>query len=162
MACGGEEASGPTPEPFPTHQAAVTLAPPWTDSCGTSCALNPNVTQRTIRTTICISGWTDTVRPPQSFTDALKRKQLVGFAPRHAGDKNWTAAATEEDHRMPLELGGAPTDEHNLSPEEYPRARDKDADETSFRRAVCAGKLTLSEAQQRFAAKWLGPWPDYR
>lgn len=157
LACGVEAPHEPTPEPYPTHQAALALV---ADPCGARCALNPAVTPSTVATTICVSGWTATVRPPQTYTEALKRKQLAAFATRHPGDKNWTAATTEEDHRMPLELGGAPSDEHNLSPEE--NAGGKDADETSFRRAVCAGKLTLAEAQQRFAAKWLAAWPDYR
>jgi hypothetical protein len=35
------------------------------------------VTQGTIKTTICVKGWTATIRPPSSYTSALKRVQLV-------------------------------------------------------------------------------------
>src|ERR1035437_3182978 len=37
-------------------------------------ALNPAVTQATIGMTICVSGWTTTVRPPTSYTTPLKRR----------------------------------------------------------------------------------------
>jgi len=39
-------------------------------------ALNPDVTQATIRSTICRRGWTKTVRPPTSFTSALNLAQI--------------------------------------------------------------------------------------
>jgi hypothetical protein len=35
------------------------------------------VTQATIATTICKSGWTKTIRPPASYTNALKKAQLA-------------------------------------------------------------------------------------
>jgi len=35
------------------------------------------VTQATIATTICKSGWTKTIRPPASYTNALKKEQLA-------------------------------------------------------------------------------------
>src|SRR5262249_9192536 len=38
-------------------------------------ATNPDVTQSTIGQTICVSGWTQTVRPPTSYTNPLKVQQ---------------------------------------------------------------------------------------
>jgi serine protease inhibitor len=38
--------------------------------------LNPAVTQATIGSTICVMGWTDTIRPPTSYTNALKVQQI--------------------------------------------------------------------------------------
>jgi hypothetical protein len=35
------------------------------------------VTQATISKTICVKGWTATIRPPTSYTNALKKAQLV-------------------------------------------------------------------------------------
>src|SRR5438045_2342486 len=35
------------------------------------------VTQATISSTICVRGWTATIRPPASYTNALKRAQLA-------------------------------------------------------------------------------------
>ena len=81
---------------------------------GTPGALNPDVTQKTISKTICVAGWTKTVRPPRSVTNALKKKQLAagGYV-----DKNMRAY--EEDHRVPLEIGGSPASPKNLWPEPY-------------------------------------------
>src|SRR5256885_10549484 len=39
---------------------------------------DPRVTQDTIRTTICVTGYTKTVRPSSSYTDALKVQQIKG------------------------------------------------------------------------------------
>src|SRR5258708_21865538 len=64
---------------------------------------NPNVTQANIHDTICIKGWTDTVRPPSSYTDSLKLKQIGQY---HYKDKK--VSSYEEDHFIPLELGGHP------------------------------------------------------
>jgi hypothetical protein len=40
---------------------------------------NPDVTQDTIDSTICVSGWTSTVRPPSSYTTALKIQQIAEY-----------------------------------------------------------------------------------
>jgi hypothetical protein len=40
------------------------------------------VTQATISTTICKSGWTKTIRPPASYTNALKRVQAGLWVPQ--------------------------------------------------------------------------------
>src|SRR5712691_4719698 len=55
-------------------------------------ALNPQVTQANISQTICVPGWTKTVRPPVTYTDSLKRKQMTE---RHLPGK---PADYEEDH----------------------------------------------------------------
>lgn len=114
-------------------------------------ATNPDVTQATIGTTICVSGWTATVRPPTSYTNNLKAQQI-----RQYGFTNTTATDYEEDHLIPLELGGAPRDSRNMWPEAYPGAHDKDQAENSLRRQVCAGTITLAEAQRRILTDW-GP-----
>src|SRR5689334_838052 len=71
----------PAPEP--------TASPLPSDPCHvgkvTYCALNPAVTQATIHATICVSGWTATVRPPSSYTSELKVEQLAAFG---FADKN--------------------------------------------------------------------------
>ena len=43
-------------------------------------ATNPAVTQATIHQTICVSGWTAKIRPPSSYTTALKVQQLATMA----------------------------------------------------------------------------------
>ncbi len=88
-------------------------APSWARTPG---VLNPAVTQATIRATICTRGWTRTVRPPVSYTNALKVRQLRQYGLRGP------PSAFQEDHLISLELGGNPTDPRNLWPEPYPRA----------------------------------------
>ena len=117
---------------------AVLLASPTL----TPGALNPDVTQGTIRSTICVRGWTRTVRPPSSYTSALKLRQLRDLALRGP------PSAYQEDHLISLELGGNATDPRNLWPEPYPRARDVDKIENELNAKVCSGTLSLAEAQQ--------------
>ncbi len=105
--------------------------------------LNLAVTQATIRTTICTRGWTRTVRPPVSYTNALKVRQLVQYGLRGP------PSAFQEDHLISLELGGNPTDPRNLWPEPYPRAAAVDRIENELNARVCAGSLTLADAQRR-------------
>lgn len=105
--------------------------------------LNPDVTQATIRSTICRRGWTATIRPPVSYTNALKRKQMVAYG------ETGTTSDYQEDHLISLELGGDPTDPRNLWPEPYPRASQVDTIENRLNAQVCDGSLTLAQAQQR-------------
>jgi len=118
--------------------------------------VNPAVTQDTIGSTICKAGWTKTVRPPVSYTDALKHQQMQQF---HLPG---TPADFEEDHRLSLSLGGAPRDPMNLSPELGISPNPKDADELAYNRLVCSHRLALVAAQVQFIAKWLAPYPDYK
>jgi hypothetical protein len=111
--------------------------------------LNPDVTQSTIAQTICSHGWTRTVRPPTSYTNALKLEQIrqYGFV--------GGAADYQEDHFISLELGGHPRDPKNLWPEHRPRAEQVDSIENELNGKVCSGALSLSEAQRREAEiKW--------
>jgi hypothetical protein len=108
--------------------------------------LNPAVTQATIRSTICTPGWTRTVRPPVSYTNALKVRQLA------RDDRHGALSAFQEDHLISLELGGSPTDPRNLWPEPYPRAAEVDRIENELNHDVCTGALTLAEAQRRESA----------
>jgi len=113
------------------------------DPMRTPGVLNPNVTQANIRSTICRDGWTATIRPPVSYTNALKRRQM-----RQYGETG-SMSDYQEDHLISLELGGNPTDPRNLWPEPYPRASDVDQIENELNAEVCSGRLTLAEAQQR-------------
>lgn len=108
--------------------------------------LNPAVTQATIRATICRRGWTKTIRPPVSYTNDLKLRQLLRYG------LHGPPSAFQEDHLISLELGGSPTDPRNLWPEPYPRASAVDQIENDLNHRVCAGSLTLAEAQRRESA----------
>ena len=105
--------------------------------------LNPEVTQANIGSTICVRGWTKTVRPPTTYTTELKRKQIPEYG------LTGGLADFQEDHLISLELGGDPTDPHNLWPEPIKRASEVDRIENELNRKVCEGSLTLAEAQRR-------------
>lgn len=119
--------------------AAVAIVLPGPATPG---ATNPTVTQRTITTTICVPGWTSTVRPPTNYTNTLKARQL---AARHLPG---SPRDYEEDHLIPLALGGNPTNPRNLWPEPWPQARAADVLERGLQRAVCAGRVTLAAARR--------------
>ncbi|MGW4939468.1 hypothetical protein ACWEQH_41935 [Streptomyces sp. NPDC004166] len=61
-----------------------------------------------------MSGWTDTVRPPTSYTNPLKAQGTIVY-----GCSDTNTADYEEAHLVPLELGGAPQANGNLWPEPY-------------------------------------------
>jgi len=108
------------------------------------------VTQQDIRSTICLRGWTATVRPPESYTEALKRIQI-----RQYGYYDGTRLGNyEEDHLIPLELGGNPASPANLWPEAHPASYAKDAVEGTLNRAVCSGRIQLAPAQRAIALNW--------
>jgi hypothetical protein len=113
------------------------------DPMRTPGVLNPDVTQATIGTTICVQGWTRTVRPPTEYTNALKLRQMRAYA------ETGPPSAFQEDHLISLELGGHPTDPRNLWPEPYPRAGQVDTIENELNAQVCSGSLTLAQAQER-------------
>ena len=113
------------------------------DPVRTPGVLNPDVTQATIRSTICTRGWTATIRPAVEYTNALKRTQMRAYG------ETGPASAYQEDHLISLELGGDPTDPHNLWPEPYPRAADVDRIENELNAAVCSGRLSLRDAQEQ-------------
>lgn len=144
--------------PNPTNPAETSIAPVPAAAChvvdGTAdrrCtpgALNPNVTQATIGTTICVKGWAATVRPPVAYTNALKLKQMVQYGEVGA------LSLYKEDHIVPLEAGGNPTDPRNLFPQPNVPAHLKDLDENAAQRDICTGRLTLKQGQDQILAKW--------
>jgi hypothetical protein len=107
--------------------------------------LNPSVTQATIGSTICVHGWTRTVRPPTDYTNALKVRQMRLYRERGP------LSGYQEDHLISLELGGDPTDPRNLWPEPYPRAAAVDRIENDLNAQVCSGALSLADAQRKEA-----------
>ena len=139
--------------------AATDRLPGEPDPALTPGALNPAVTQATIGSTICVSGWTATIRPSSSFTTALKIKQIVQY-----GYSDTKTSSYEEDHLISLELGGAPADARNLWPEPYTAsladgrstgAHTKDGFETKLKSQVCAGTITLAQGQSEIGDHWV-------
>ena len=110
-------------------------------------AIDPAVTQANIRSTICRSGYTKTVRPPESETERFKFDQAYpAYGVRHS-------TRTELDHLVSLELGGA-NDASNLWPQRPPTPNPKDDVENAVHHAVCSGRVTLAAAQQAIASNW--------
>ena len=114
-------------------------------------ATYPGVTQADIGRTICRSGWTATIRPPESYTENLKHKMITEYGYRDKRLHDY-----EEDHLIPLELGGAPRSVRNLWPE-YDRGKipnPKDKVEDALRTAVCDHQVQLTAAQRAIARDW--------
>jgi hypothetical protein len=60
----------------------------------------------------------------------------------------------EEDHLIPLEVGGSPTDPKNLWPQPQASPNPKDKIENLCNQKVCDGQISLSEAQMEIANNW--------
>jgi hypothetical protein len=112
----------------------------------------PSITQSNIQDTICNPDWsTKSIRPSSSYTTKLKHEQMQEL--HISGD----SSDYEEDHLIPLELGGDPRDPRNLWPEPYspqPGAREKDVVENYLHKEVCAGNMTLEDAQHEISTDW--------
>jgi hypothetical protein len=111
-------------------------------------ALNPAVTQASIQRTICVTGWTSTVRPPESVTEPEKRASMSAYGARGP------LSAYEYDHFVPLQLGGAVNDPRNLWPEPGASPNPKDSVESDLRSEACAGNMTLADAQRAIVSDW--------
>ncbi|WP_200834413.1 hypothetical protein [Amycolatopsis alkalitolerans] len=154
--------------PSSTQQApSSTTAVPTTSAAAVSCTVryqagqplpdpactpgqtNPAVSDATVDSTICRSGWTETVRPAESFTESLKADQIRAYGYRDVATGDY-----EEDHLIPLELGGAPSDPRNLWPEPGHSPNPKDEVENTLRNAVCAHRIDLAAAQHAIVADW--------
>jgi hypothetical protein len=111
--------------------------------------VNPAVTQATIDQTICVSGWTVTVRPTESVTEPEKRASMEAY-----GDRG-SIHDYEYDHLVALELGGAVNDPRNLWPQPGGSPNPKDSVENALHRMVCDGLMPLRRAQHIIATGWV-------
>jgi hypothetical protein len=118
------------------------------DRACTPGSIDPAVTQKDIRSTICKSGWTATVRPPESQTEYAKYH--IAYPAYHIK----RSAVSELDHLVPLELGGS-NDITNLWPEVGKQPNTKDKVENALKHAVCDGKVRLAAAQNAIASDWI-------
>jgi len=120
-------------------------------------SLNPAVTQATIHTTICVVGYTATIRPPQSTTGPQKRASMARYGVTNP-------ALYEYDHLISLEVGGSADDPAaNLWPEPHTAVGPDGQPSGSFvkdgyvnyhHRQICAGVVTLAAAQRAIAGDW--------
>ena len=131
---------------------AVSAAAFGDDTMPAPIPLNPDVTEDTLDSTICVSGYTKTVRPPVSYTNKLKLALM-----KLDGIPRSRASEFELDHHVPLTLGGAPKDPRNLQLQAWAvtmrgwtgetAAKVKDKIEVKLNHLVCSGAMPLAEAQ---------------
>ncbi len=122
-------------------------------------AINPDVTQDNIDQTICVAGWTKTVRPSTSFTNGYKKVLM-----ERAGIDWSRAGEFELDHLVPLSLAGSPRQQDNLMLQPWDGvdgAKRKDRLERKLQRLVCTGHLPLAQAQQEIASDWRAAYGRY-
>ncbi len=153
---GGALPVGDSKSPMPpagSCHAGNRNGQPLPDPACTPGATNPAVTPSTIRDTICKSGWTSTVRPPTSVTNAMKVQSARSYG-IPAAEKG------EYDHLVSLELGGAVDDPRNLWVEVGSIPNPKDAVENSLNHAVCADLISLPVAQTAIAHQWVTAFDD--
>ncbi len=100
--------------------------------------------------TICVSGYTKTVR---SVSASLKKQVYAEYGIKYPEP----TGSYEADHIVPLELGGS-NDIANLFPEAAspnPGFKEKDLVENYLHQEVCAGRIDLRAAQAQIANDWL-------
>lgn len=122
-------------------------------------ATNPDVSQENIQQTVCVKGFTKTIRPPAYYTNRLKKKQIREYGYNDTDPRDY-----EEDHLVALSIGGAPQDPRNLWPQ--PRnsqwgADKKDQLEFVLYKMVCANEIKLIDAQRAMATNWITAWGKY-
>jgi hypothetical protein len=144
------------PAPSTCHYRWTAAKQPLPDVHCTPGATNPKVTPATIATTICRSGYTTSIRPPVTITNAEKKLNALSY--NYRLPLSWG----EYDHLIPLELGGDPNDPRNLwveppSPGHVASAgvyNPKDSIENYAKSLVCAHRVSLRVAQALIVANW--------
>lgn len=151
------ESREPQPGSVPTISTGRAGPPDiYPNAALTPGAIDPEITQTNIDRTICNPHWsTRSERPPEEYTYQLKRSQI-----REYNDSDPNARDYEEDHLIPLELGGSPTNARNLWPEAYHAsipdggAKNKDLVENYLHDQVCSRAMPLARAQHEIATDW--------
>lgn len=149
---------GPVPAPGTCRIRWTAAGEPLPDPKCTPGARDSAVTPATLSATICRKGgYTASVRPPATLTDAAKAKIMAAY-----GIPAQESSKYELDHLIPLGAGGA-SDVRNLWPEpntfvastksEYVH-NDKDQIESDAQRAICNGTAQLDALQGAFASDW--------
>lgn len=153
------------------HEGRIGLVFPQADALPnprlTPGAINPAVTQDNLRETICRPGYSRSIRPPESYTERLKREQIRQYGyPQQMGKDAYRLREYEEDHLISLELGGSPDDPKNLWPQPHHviggwGSYAKDRLENRLHSLVCKGKIPLAEAQRAIATNWIEAYKQY-
>jgi hypothetical protein len=110
-------------------------------------------------TMICTQGYARCIRNvPTSTKEAVYR--AYGLSGSRAGYCN-TEQGCEIDHLISLEIGGA-NDQKNLWPQPYQgeefNAHVKDRLENFYHAEVCAGRISLKDAQKDISEDWISAY----
>ncbi len=151
-ACSAREVSGNSQLP------AVDALPRLQITPG---AVDTSVTQGNIDRTICVAGYSRSMRPPLSYTEPLKQRLMAEY-----GYRGRRLGALELDHLVSIELAGSPADPRNLWPEPHQvvggwGSSVKDHLEDVLHRMVCAREIPLRDAQQDIATNWIDAYRKY-
>ena len=126
--------------------------------------IDPKVTQENIHQTICVPGYTTSVR---QVSEAEERRVYASYGIKvykEAGTKVYEINGVrqkpfgkhEVDHHIPLELGGS-NSKKNLTiemAEPKPGFREKDGVEHHLHALVCREEISLVDAQVAIANDW--------
>lgn len=104
---------------------------------------------------MCVAGYTQGVR---SVSTSMKKRGYAAYGIAYPPP----TGTYEFDHLIPLELGGN-NDMANLFPEAVgtsstPGFKEKDLVEDYLHNEVCAGHLSLPQAQAQIAENWVAVW----
>ena len=115
-------------------------------------AVDPSVTPQNLHATVCVKGYTATVRPDKRVTNRLKREQIRQYRYSDTDPRNY-----EQDHLIPLSIGGNPSDPRNMWPQ--PRSGEWSAEQKNdlefvVYKMVCNGDIELAQAQEKIARDW--------
>lgn len=114
--------------------------------------LDARVTQESVTETICRPGYADTVAPP--FDEAMAQKDRL-LAARGIDSSDGVAYAL--DRRVPILLGGSPDAAANfdlLPWGGHAGERRKSLLTVRLKRCVCAGRISLAQAQAAISGNW--------
>ncbi len=134
--------------------------------------MNRDISQANVQATICNPNWsTKSIRPPASYTNALKKQQLADArfqdkTPAHYGkitSSLLNSAGILAIRRISGRRCGAPDQPVTARgpfPPHLVGTKSKDAVENQLHREVCAGTLTLDEARHIITTHWFKYYRD--
>jgi len=114
--------------------------------------LTPGVAAITDAKRICATKWG---KDERHVTPKMKREVCAQYHARNCPGKGW-----EIDHLISRELGGA-DDVRNLWPQPAPSFHQKDVLENLLHRKVCAGEISLADAQACLVDDWWACYQKY-
>lgn len=114
---------------------------------------NPALTQKVV----CAKGFTTKKYRNVTSDDKAHVYSSYGMSPKK------TPCPCEVDHLVSLEIGGS-NDAKNLWPQSYQtkpwNARVKDRLENALHKLVCAGKISLRQAQHEISTNWTASYKN--